>query len=161
MRLAVPRWRDGKCPNGDVNLITGEDGLARKGGFGPISSSGRVSSWALVAGTFCKSCAVVKTISFPLRVRGGVLAVVKTISFPLRVRGGVLVNAELTHTVLSLKKLELSKAFSLKPAVGQNIALAASHAAGTICLISLALVHSALVLFQHKATCGVNSGLDR
>ena len=40
MRLAVPRWCDGKCPNGDVNLITGEDGLARKGGSGPISSSG-------------------------------------------------------------------------------------------------------------------------
>lgn len=144
MRLAVPRWRDGKCPNGDVNLITGEDGLARKGGSGPISSSGRVSSWALVAGTFCKSCAAVKTISFPLSVRGGVL-----------------VNAELTHTVLSLKKLELSKVFSLKPAVGQNIALAASHAAGTICLISFALVHSALVLFQHKVTCGVNSEFDR
>lgn len=143
MRLAVPRWREGKCPNGDVNLITGEGGLARKGGFGPISSSSIFSSWALEADTFCKSCAVVKTISFPLSVRGGVL-----------------VNAELTHTILSLKKLELSKAFSLKPAVGENIALAASHAAGIICLISFAPVHSAPVLFQHKVTCGVNSKLD-
>ena len=143
MRLAVPRWRDGKCPNGDVNLITGEDGLARKGGSGPISSSGSFLMGAGGRHLLQKLCSCQDNF------------------FPFECSRWCTRECGIDSYRPLFEEARAIKGVLLEACSRSEYSFGCFTCCRDYCLISFALVHSALVLFQHKVTCGVNSEFDR